>query len=548
MKIKFFYGLILILTSLSLGAEPAESSLPRPKLVVGIVVDQMRWDYLYRYYDRYGDRGFKRLLKEGFTCENTQLNYLPAFTAVGHTCIYTGSVPSVTGIAANDFYIEKEKKKLYCTADPTVECVGSDSQAGRMSPRNLWVTTITDELRLGTNFHSKVIGIALKDRAAILPAGHTANAAYWFDYDSGKWITSSYYTDKLPRWVEDFNARDRASQLLQQDWNTLYPIGTYKQSTKDDTPYEAPFIKGEKPVFPIPTSKLLKTNGYSMIRQTPYGNTFTLEMAKTAVEKEEMGQREETDFLAVSLSATDYIGHQFGTNAIETEDTYLRLDQDLGLFFEFLDEKIGRDHYTVFLTADHAAAHNVGFLQSHRIPSDSWLYQKVLHRLDSTLNNRFAVQGLVYSLDNYQVHLDRQLISRSRLAYETVKSAVLDYLNNLEVIAYAVDMEKVAISTLPTGIREKIINGYCRERSGAIQIIVKPGWYESGTPTPQGTTHGTWHSYDTHVPLLFMGWGIRQGATRRLVGLTDIAPTIAALLHIQAPNGCIGQPIPEILK
>ena len=188
MKIKFFYGLILILTSLSLGAEPAESSLPRPKLVVGIVVDQMRWDYLYRYYDRYGDRGFKRLLKEGFTCENTQLNYLPAFTAVGHTCIYTGSVPSVTGIAANDFYIEKEKKKLYCTADPTVECVGSDSQAGRMSPRNLWVTTITDELRLGTNFHSKVIGIALKDRAAILPAGHTANAAYWFDYDSGKWI------------------------------------------------------------------------------------------------------------------------------------------------------------------------------------------------------------------------------------------------------------------------------------------------------------------------------------------------------------------------
>ena len=356
MKIKFFYGLILILTSLSLGAEPAESSLPRPKLVVGIVVDQMRWDYLYRYYDRYGDRGFKRLLKEGFTCENTQLNYLPAFTAVGHTCIYTGSVPSVTGIAANDFYIEKEKKKLYCTADPTVECVGSDSQAGRMSPRNLWVTTITDELRLGTNFHSKVIGIALKDRAAILPAGHTANAAYWFDYDSGKWITSSYYTDKLPRWVEDFNARDRASQLLQQDWNTLYPIGTYKQSTKDDTPYEAPFIKGEKPVFPIPTSKLLKTNGYSMIRQTPYGNTFTLEMAKTAVEKEEMGQREETDFLAVSLSATDYIGHQFGTNAIETEDTYLRLDQDLGLFFEFLDEKIGRDHYTVFLTADHAAS------------------------------------------------------------------------------------------------------------------------------------------------------------------------------------------------
>lgn len=352
----------------SVKAAPS-TAVERPKLVVGLVVDQMRWDYLYRYYDLYGEGGFKRLLNEGFSCENTQLNYVPTVTAIGHTSIYTGSVPSIHGIAGNDFIFRNTGRQTYCTDDDSVHGVGSDNAAGRMSPRRLLVTTVGDELHLATNFRSKVISVSLKDRAAILPGGHTADAAYWFDSKTGRWITSSYYMERLPEWVDAFNRTDPARRLLEQDWNTLYPIERYVQSTADDTPYEKPFEKGGKPVFPVPTSKLLKTEGYGIIRNTPYGNTLTLQMARQAIEHEAMGRDEETDMLAVSLSSTDYVGHQFGPNAVETEDTYLRLDKDLADFLDYLDQQVGAGNYTLFLTADHAAAHNTRFLTDHGIPA-----------------------------------------------------------------------------------------------------------------------------------------------------------------------------------
>ncbi len=233
---------------------PVSADIPRPKLVVGIVVDQMRWDYLFRYYNRYNNNGFKRLLNEGFTCDNTQIDYLPTFTAPGHSCVYTGSVPSIHGIAGNDFIVQATGKSMYCAEDTTVQTVGSTSAAGKMSPRNLLVTTVTDELRLATNFRSKVIGIALKDRGGILPAGHTANAAYWFDDKSGNWITSTYYMKDLPQWLKDFNDQKLPETYLKQDWNTLYPIETYVQSTADDNKYEGKFKGADAPTMPVKTS------------------------------------------------------------------------------------------------------------------------------------------------------------------------------------------------------------------------------------------------------------------------------------------------------
>ena len=308
---KVFLTLCMALALFANGANAVEKEkVERPKLVVGIVVDQMRWDYLYRYYDMYGEGGFKRLLANGFSCENMMLDYVPTVTAIGHTCIYTGSVPSIHGIAGNDFIIERTGKKMYCTDDATVRGVGSDNAAGKMSPRNLLVTTITDELRLATNMRSKTIGISLKDRAAILPAGHTANAAYWFDAATGRWISSTYYMKELPGWVEAYNKTNPVARLLSQGWNTMYPIEQYTQSTDDDTRYEKPFVKGQAPVMPVKTAELLKTEGYGVIRNTPYGNTMTLQMAEEALKNEKMGQGEYTDFLAVSLSSTDYIGHQ----------------------------------------------------------------------------------------------------------------------------------------------------------------------------------------------------------------------------------------------
>ena len=528
----------------------ATADLPRPKLVIGIVVDQMRWDYLYRYYDRYQDNGFKRLLNQGFSCENTQVDYIPTFTAPGHSCIYTGSVPALHGIAGNDFTIQATGKSMYCTEDTSVQTVGSDSKAGQMSPRNLLVTTVTDELRLATNFRSKVIGIALKDRGGILPAGHTANAAYWFDDKTGNWISSTYYMKELPQWVKDFNDQKLAENYLKLDWNSLYPIDTYLQSTPDNTKYEGKFKGMDTPTLPVKTSVIYKGN-LGLIRSTPYGNTFTLDLAIAAINAEQLGQHPVTDFLAVSLSSPDYIGHQFGVNAVEIEDTYLRLDRDIANFLVYLDAKVGKGNYTVFLTADHGAAHNTAFLNDHGIPAGVWDDGATLKELNKYLEDKYNEKRVVLNLGNYQVNLNYAAIKQDKLNEDAIKQDCIAYLQKLPYVAFAIDMDKAATANIPEQLRSRIINGYNSKNSGVIQIILDPAWFTghgSGDSGPTGTTHGTWNPYDNHIPLVFMGWGIQHGSLTRETHMTDIAATIAALLHIQAPNGSIGQPISEVLK
>jgi predicted AlkP superfamily pyrophosphatase or phosphodiesterase len=524
---------------------PATATLPRPKLVVGLVVDQMRWDYLYRYYDRYQTGGFKRLLNEGFTCENTNIDYIPTVTAAGHTCVYTGSVPAIHGIAGNDFIIQATGKPMYCTDDSTVRAVGSNSKAGQMSPRNLLVTTVTDELRLATNFRSKVIGIALKDRGGILPAGHTANAAYWFDDASGNWITSTYYMTDLPTWVKKFNDQKEPEKFLKQDWNPLYPINTYLQSSPDNSSkYEGKFPGTAAPTLPVKTSELY--NGkMGMIRSTPFGNTMTLDLARAAVEGEQLGKNTVTDFLAVSLSSTDYVGHQFGPNSVEAEDTYLRLDKDLASFFSYLDATVGKGNYSVFITADHGAAHNATFLADHNIPAGTWNDAATKTDMNKLLEDKYKVKNLVISMDNYQVNFDNAAIKKEGLNEDALKLDCIQYLQKQPAIAFAVDMQKAQTANLPEELRSRIINGYNVEHSGVIQIILKPGFYSGHGAT--GTTHGTWNPYDTHIPLVFMGWGIKHGSLTRQTHMTDIAPTISSLLHIQAPNGNIGKTISEAL-
>jgi predicted AlkP superfamily pyrophosphatase or phosphodiesterase len=526
------------------------NALPRPKLVVGIVIDQMRWDYLYRFYGRYGDNGFKRLLNEGFSCDNTQVDYIPTFTAPGHTCIYTGSVPAIHGIAGNDFIIQATGQSMYCTEDTSVQTVGSTSKAGQMSPRNLLTTTVTDELRLATNFRSKVIGIALKDRGGILPAGHSANAAYWFDDKTGNWITSTYYMKELPKWLTDFNDQKLAENYLKQDWNPLYPVDTYVQTLPDNSKYEGKFKGADSPTLPVKTSALYK-GSLGLIRATPYGNTLTLDMAVAAINGEQLGQHDVTDFLAVSFSSTDYIGHQFGPNSVEIEDTYLKLDQNMASLFNFLDAKLGKGNYTVFLTADHGAAHNTAFLNDHGIPANTWDDSATADSLNKMLAAKYKVSHLILNLENYQVNFNNQAIKVTNLDIDALKKDCIDYLQRSRGVAYAIDMQKTQTADVPEELRSRIVNGYNPGRSGAIQIILFPGWFTGHAPGdggPTGTTHGTWNPYDTHIPLVFMGWGIPHGHLVRETHMTDIAPTVAALLHIQAPNGNIGKPIPEALK
>jgi len=525
----------------------ASNTLPRPKLVVGIVVDQMRWDYLYRYYDRYQSNGFKRLLNEGFSCENTLIDYIPTVTAAGHTCIYTGSVPALHGIAGNEFIVQATGQLLYCTRDTTVKSVGSaPTLEGQNSPRNLLVSTVTDELRLATNFRSKVIGIALKDRGGILPGGHTANAAYWFEDKSGNWITSTYYMNDLPQWLKDFNDQKLPEAYLKTDWTPAYPIDSYVQSTPDISPrYEGKFKGTDTPSLPVKTSALYKNN-LGLVRSTPFGNTLTLDMAVAAINGEKLGQGDVTDFLAVSFSSTDYVGHQFGPNSVEIEDTYLKLDRDFATLFTFLDAKLGKGNYTVFLSADHGAAHNPTFLNDHNIPAGMWSGGTVKTDLNKFLLGKYKVENIVLSLGNYQVNFNYKDIKYAKLDEEALKKDCIDFLMQQAGVAYAIDMAKVQTANIPEELRERIINGYSVEHSGVIQIILKPGWYDAYSKT--GTTHGTWNPYDAHIPLVFMGWGIPHGHLNRETHMTDIAPTVAALLHIQAPNGSIGKPIAEALK
>ncbi len=542
LRIAFFLALAMCCTRKQLNAQTA--SVERPRLVVGLVVDQMRWDYLYRYLGRYGKGGFRRLLKEGFNCQNTQIPYIPTFTACGHACIYTGSVPSVNGIAGNDWYVQDSGTRVYCVEDSSVETLGSRSSAGRMSPGNLLSNTLGDELKLATNFQAKVVGIALKDRGGILPAGHSADAAYWFDDLTGGWISSSYYMDDLPAWVKELNGKKPAENYLKEPWNTLYPLASYIQSSADDNPYEGRFQAEKASSFPhrIPFS----ATNYAGIRTSPFANSMTVDFARAAIKNEGLGKDEVTDLLAVSFSATDYVGHQFGPNSIEIEDTYLRLDRDLESFFDYLDAEVGKGKYTLFLSADHGAAHNPAYLKDHKIPAGFWNGEAVRKGLNELLEKKFGEKNLVIAIQNYQLTLNNKLLTESKINRTDLKAACIGYLLKQEGVAYAFDLTDLSRAPLPEIIKQRAVNGYHSERSGEVVVLLNPGWYQGYGKT--GTTHGTWNPYDAHIPLIFMGWGIKKGSSNRRISMADIASTVSALLHIQEPNGNIGEPITEILE
>lgn len=545
--------LLLYLVVFSCFGSPAQNKsivtpatgIPRPKLILGLVIDQMRWDFLYRYHDRYAaNGGFKRLLIQGFSCENTLIPYTPTVTACGHATIYTGSVPAIHGITGNGWYDNNLRRTVYCTEDRLVKTVGASGSAGEMSPRNMLVTSICDELRLSNNFRSKVIGISFKDRGGILPAGHSANAAYWYNGSTGDWISSTYYMDELPRWVQDFNAKKYVDRYYRQNWKTLYPIDTYVQSTADKKEYESRPLGTEKTGFPYILDTFINKD-YNAIASTPYGNSLTTEMTKAAIEAEKLGEDYFTDFLAVSYSSPDYIGHAFGPNSVEIEDTYLRLDKELGELFNYLDRKIGKGQYLIFLSADHGVAHVPGFLNGHKIPAGTTSGETMMTNLNSRLSVKFRHERLIVSMYNSQVHLDHPAIDSMGLDEAAIRKLIVDSLNRSEAIARVIELDQLGNIPLSQKLRDMVANGYFPQRNGDIQILYKPHWIAGGST---GTTHGAWNPYDAHIPLLWYGWNIKPGKTNREVYMTDIAPTIAAMLKIQMPSGSVGKVITEVVR
>ena len=479
----------------------------KPKLVVGIVVDQMRWDYLDRYYNQFTEGGFRRLINDGYSCNNCLINYVPTITAIGHSSAYTGSTPALHGLCGNTFYIDG--KKTYCTQDDDVKTVGSNTAKGQESPKNLLATTIGDQLRLHTDFKSKVIGVSYKDRGAILPAGHAANAAYWIDTNAKpiRFISSTYYMTDLPDWVKDLNKRMANDKEIQK-WG------------KD-------------------------------IGLSPICGTLTSDIAIAALKSEKLGKGEATDMLCVSYSQTDIMGHKWSTRGEHTDEAYLQLDKDLARLLNALDEQVGKGNYLVFLTADHGASHNFKFLQDHKINAGPWMNEEERKNIENTVSKAFhkELKPIINGILDYRGFLNHKSIEEQGLNLKEVKKVIVDYLIKSPNISFAADYDDVAQMTIHPDLRNKIIRGYHPRRSGDIYFVTDPAFYDYGSwSSPEGTTHGAWNPYDSHIPLLFMGWKIPHGATSREVHITDIAPTVCQLLHIQQPNACVGEAITEITK
>ncbi len=515
----------------------------RPKLVIGIVVDQMKMEYLYRFQDDFSANGFKRLMNDGYVFSNTHFNYMPTYTGPGHASIYTGTTPSVHGIVGNDWFNRSTGKDIYCTEDENVKTIGDgDSKEGEMSPKNLQSTTITDELKLATNFKGKVIGLSLKDRGAILPAGHFANWAFWYS-KTGSFISSTFYGSKLPEWVTTFNNEKHYATYLNQNWNLLKPIETYNESLPDDNPYEGKLYGAKTPTFPYNLKVMYEKNDAGVLRSTPFGNNILADFAMKAIESEALGKDDITDFLTISFSSTDYVGHVLGPRSIELQDTYLRLDQTLAELLNYLDKNVGKDNYLLFLTADHAGAENVSYLKDNKYNVKNISPKDIVANLKKFSNETYGTD-LILNYSNFNLFFDKGKMKTSNLELTKIKSDFKSYLMQQDYVKRVYTEEEILASTGNDFYLNFINKGYDVTQNGDLVILDKPGFIEYPST---GTSHGTPYSYDTHVPLIFYGWNIPKGETADRKVITEIAPTLSQKLKIPFTNGTEAEVLLEIL-
>ena len=536
MKIKIIMLLVLVAIG---GYTVAQAVNERPKLVVGIVVDQMRNEYIYRYYDDFGTEGFRRLIEEGYYYSNAHFNYVPTYTAPGHASIYTGATPNVHGIVGNYWYHKVLGQSIYCTEDDAHPLVGDEGKG--MSCNKLLSTTISDELKMSTNERGKVVGLSIKDRGAILPAGHMGDGAYWFT-NSGLFVSSTYYMETLPSWVNEFNDRQLPLEYIKRGWQKTSGI-SFDESLLDDNPYEKRLGGKDKPIFPYDLTDLIKNGGIGSMRTTPYGNDLIVDLAEAAIKHEHLGQDDFVDLLAVSFSSTDYVGHSMGPRAIETQDTYIKLDRSIARLLNYLDTTIGKGEYLIFLTGDHGAAEVPQYLADRRYNVTTISNSDIAEELKIFSMEKYG-ENVVRNFSNFNVFLNAEVLRNLKLDPSMVEQDLIAFFMSKDYVRRVYTAQDILNGNSNDPVLKLIFNGYDPKQSGDLFVLLKPGYMDYGVG---GTTHGSPYVYDTHVPLIWYGWKINPGRNYDKKFITQIAPTLAQKINISMPNGSDSEVLLEVL-
>jgi arylsulfatase A-like enzyme len=475
---------------------------------------------------------------------------VPTYTGPGHASIYTGTTPDNHGIVGNEWYDRNKKEVINCVTDRAYQSVGTSSKDGNRSPKTLKTYTITDQLKI-TYPSAKVISLSIKDRSAILPGGHLSDGSYWFDYSSGKMITSNFYKTELPGWVNEFNAKKHADQALVQTWNTYYPIETYMESGKDDSPYEVLLSSKDKPIFPYDLKELNKNaSDYSLFTITPYANTYLTDFALSAIDNEQMGANSQTDFLCISYSTPDIAGHAFGPYSVEIEDIYIRLDLEIARLIETLEKKFGKNGFTLFLTADHAVVPVPQSLIDQKLPGGYLFLEQKLKALKNDVRKKFEFD-LIESEENQNIYLNRKLIDSLHLPKKAIETFIAAEIRKWDGVKAVFVSEELENASSTNNWMQMVSKGYRYDRSGEVVFILEPGYLAKNEDKPsshKGTSHGSAFNYDTHVPLIWYGNGIQKQAIFRPIEIIDIAPTLIHLLNLQRTGAMTGNPIVEILN
>ncbi len=532
-----------LLTAALLFGSTALSHAESPKLVVAILVDQLRYDYLERFKDQFGKGGFRLLMEEGAFLTFAHYNYCPTVTGPGHASFLSGAPPSVHGIIGNDWFDKRTGKSLNCVADPDVEGVGATGSVGKRSPRNFTGSNLADEMRL--RYRSKVVGVSLKDRGAILPAGKKPTGAYWFDSGSGNFITSTHYMPELPKWVTDFNARKVPASFIGQAWKRLLPESAYQWA--DELPGEGSTAGDRSKKFDH-TVRLSPAEGFENIVPTPFGNQLLAEFAEAAIDGEHLGAGSHPDLLSISFSSPDAAGHIFGPYSQEVQDMALRLDQQLAALFAKLDRKIGLANVTIVLTADHGVAPAPEFAQAEGLNGRRVDIASLLGELFTVLEKQFGAGKFFLSprMHDGALYFDHGALRERGIAAETLAVAIRDWALETGYFQAAFTRGQLLDGRAPGALGQLVLNGFHAERSGDVILIQKP-FQLSGTASV-GTTHGSPYTYDTHIPVLFFGAGFKPGRYADSFSITDIAPTLSAALRLTPPSGNMGAPLTKILS